>query len=260
MTGPWVSAARPCRAGSGRRWRSPGRSSAIRRSCVLDEPTSAMDNAGETGLKTCLTAELSGRTLLLVTHRASLLSLVDRLIVLDGGKLVADGPKDQVLKALAAGQIAGRCDGVSQSSEWASEWGNQRSCGSAAQGRQGSRAGRVHALGRGRRSSPAARPQPYPADRGLCVLRRLRHLGQHGDPRRGYPWRGPGDPVAADPDRAESRRRHRGRDPGPRGRDRRREPGRDAHRQHPGRQRLPREAGPLSGAARRLRTPRGGGR
>lgn len=74
---------------------------------VLDEPTSAMDNAGENGLKARLSAELTGRTLLLVTHRASLLSLVDRLIVLDGGKLVADGPKDQVLKALAAGQIRG---------------------------------------------------------------------------------------------------------------------------------------------------------
>jgi ATP-binding cassette subfamily C protein LapB len=74
---------------------------------VLDEPTSAMDNAGENGLKARLTAELPGRTLLLVTHRASLLSLVDRLIVLDGGKVVADGPKDQVLKALAAGQIRG---------------------------------------------------------------------------------------------------------------------------------------------------------
>ena len=74
---------------------------------VLDEPTSAMDNAGEGGLKARLTSVLEGRTLLLVTHRASLLSLVDRLIVLDAGKVVADGPKDQVLKALAAGQIRG---------------------------------------------------------------------------------------------------------------------------------------------------------
>jgi ATP-binding cassette subfamily C protein LapB len=74
---------------------------------VLDEPTSAMDNAGESALKARLAAELDDRTLLLVTHRASLLSLVDRLIVLDGGRIVADGPKDQVLKALAAGQIRG---------------------------------------------------------------------------------------------------------------------------------------------------------
>jgi ATP-binding cassette subfamily C protein LapB len=74
---------------------------------ILDEPTSAMDNGAESRFKTRLGEELAGRTLLLVTHRASLLGLVDRLIVLDGGRLVADGPRDQVLKALAAGQIKG---------------------------------------------------------------------------------------------------------------------------------------------------------
>ncbi|MEZ5863137.1 MAG: type I secretion system permease/ATPase [Geminicoccaceae bacterium] len=74
---------------------------------ILDEPTSAMDNGAESRFKTRLGEELAGRTLLLVTHRASLLGLVDRLIVLDGGRVVADGPRDQVLKALAAGQIKG---------------------------------------------------------------------------------------------------------------------------------------------------------
>lgn len=74
---------------------------------LLDEPTSAMDSAGEGGLKARLTAELGGRTLLLVTHRGSLLSLVDRLIVLDGGRIVADGPKAEVMRALAAGQVRG---------------------------------------------------------------------------------------------------------------------------------------------------------
>jgi ATP-binding cassette subfamily C protein LapB len=74
---------------------------------VLDEPTSAMDNGAENRLKSRLGEEVHGRTLLIVTHRASLLALVDRLIVLDGGRIVADGPKDQVLKALASGQIRG---------------------------------------------------------------------------------------------------------------------------------------------------------
>ncbi|MEZ5932311.1 MAG: type I secretion system permease/ATPase [Alphaproteobacteria bacterium] len=74
---------------------------------LLDEPTSAMDNSSENRLKRQLEAILPGKTLLLVTHRTSLLSLVDRLIVLDGGKVVADGPKDEVLRALAAGQIRG---------------------------------------------------------------------------------------------------------------------------------------------------------
>ena len=72
---------------------------------ILDEPTSAMDNDAENVLKQRLGETMAGKTLLLVTHRMSLLSLVDRLIVLDGGHLLADGPKDEVLKALADGRI-----------------------------------------------------------------------------------------------------------------------------------------------------------
>ena len=73
---------------------------------ILDEPTSFMDNAAEARLKTRLAELLPGRTLLLVTHRASLLSLVDRLIVLDFGRMVADGPREEVLRRLA--ELQGR--------------------------------------------------------------------------------------------------------------------------------------------------------
>jgi ATP-binding cassette subfamily C protein LapB len=45
------------------------------------------------------------KTLVLVTHRASLLELVDRIIVLDGGAVVANGPKQQVIEALRQGKI-----------------------------------------------------------------------------------------------------------------------------------------------------------
>jgi ATP-binding cassette subfamily C protein LapB len=45
------------------------------------------------------------KTLILITHRASLLELVERVIVVDAGKVVADGPKAQVLDALRAGRI-----------------------------------------------------------------------------------------------------------------------------------------------------------
>jgi ATP-binding cassette subfamily C protein LapB len=75
---------------------------------LLDEPTSAMDNSAEARFKQQLEAILPGKTLILVTHRTSLLSLVDRLIVMDGGRVVADGPKADVLAALAAGQIRGQ--------------------------------------------------------------------------------------------------------------------------------------------------------
>ncbi|MEO1018483.1 MAG: type I secretion system permease/ATPase [Pseudomonadota bacterium] len=74
---------------------------------VFDEPTSAMDNGAENRLKTRLTAYMAQRTMVLITHRASLLSLVDRLLVLDNGRLVADGPRDDVLDALATGKIKG---------------------------------------------------------------------------------------------------------------------------------------------------------
>jgi ATP-binding cassette subfamily C protein LapB len=73
---------------------------------LLDEPSSAMDNRSEEQFKARLAAQLNGRTLILVSHRASLLTLVKRLIVIDQGRVVADGPKDQVLAALAAGKLA----------------------------------------------------------------------------------------------------------------------------------------------------------
>jgi len=72
---------------------------------LLDEPTSSMDNSTENAFKARLAPILPGKTLLLVTHRNSMLSLVDRLIVMDGGKVVADGPKQMVLEALMKGRV-----------------------------------------------------------------------------------------------------------------------------------------------------------
>lgn len=73
---------------------------------LLDEPTSAMDNSGEERLKQRLSAVIGTKTLLLVTHRASMLSLVDRLIIVDRGQIIADGPKGSVMEALKKGQIS----------------------------------------------------------------------------------------------------------------------------------------------------------
>ena len=72
---------------------------------VLDEPTSAMDNSSEDVLRQKLQAQVLGKTLLLVTHRTSMLSLVDRLLVLDNGRIVADGPKEAVIDALRKGRV-----------------------------------------------------------------------------------------------------------------------------------------------------------
>jgi ATP-binding cassette subfamily C protein LapB len=72
---------------------------------LLDEPTGAMDNSSEEHIKRELSGVVQGKTLILITHRASLLELVERVIVVDAGKVVADGPKAQVLDALRAGRI-----------------------------------------------------------------------------------------------------------------------------------------------------------
>ncbi|GAB2565109.1 type I secretion system permease/ATPase [Dyella jejuensis] len=73
---------------------------------LLDEPTSAMDSQTEARFIEHLARATQGQTLLLVTHRPSVLSLVDRVLVVDEGKLVADGPKDTVLANLAAARAA----------------------------------------------------------------------------------------------------------------------------------------------------------
>jgi ATP-binding cassette, subfamily C, bacterial LapB len=75
---------------------------------VFDEPTSSMDNSTEAAFKQRLGAIARGKTIILVTHRHSMLALVDRLVVLDRGKVVADGPKSGVLEALMGGRVQAR--------------------------------------------------------------------------------------------------------------------------------------------------------
>jgi ATP-binding cassette subfamily C protein LapB len=72
---------------------------------ILDEPTSAMDNNAEMLLRQRMKESLSDKTLLLFTHRTSLLELVERVVIMEAGKIVADGPKADVLKALKSGAV-----------------------------------------------------------------------------------------------------------------------------------------------------------
>jgi ATP-binding cassette subfamily C protein LapB len=67
---------------------------------VMDEPSSAMDAQTEGALIQRLQEELKGRTLILITHRPPLLQLVQRIILMDKGKVVSDGPRDNVLKQI----------------------------------------------------------------------------------------------------------------------------------------------------------------
>lgn len=68
---------------------------------ILDEPTSAMDSGQEALAKKLLAERSQNKTLILNTHRATMLDLVDRVIVLEAGKVIADGPRQEVLKKLA---------------------------------------------------------------------------------------------------------------------------------------------------------------
>ena len=73
---------------------------------ILDEPTNSMDSAAEAVFRERIMPYLSNRTLLLVTHKTTMLTLVDRVIVLNEGQVVADGPKTDVLRALSSGPPA----------------------------------------------------------------------------------------------------------------------------------------------------------
>ncbi len=72
---------------------------------LLDEPTSHLDNAVERRFIDAMQTWLKGRTLFLVTHRSALLSLVERVILIDKGKVIADGPRDDVVAMLAGGRV-----------------------------------------------------------------------------------------------------------------------------------------------------------
>jgi len=72
---------------------------------LMDEPTSSMDFSSEDDIKKRLIEFAQHKTVVLISHRTSLLDLVDRIIVMDGGKIVADGPKEQVITALRQGRI-----------------------------------------------------------------------------------------------------------------------------------------------------------
>ena len=73
---------------------------------LLDEPTSAMDFSSEAQITNKVSAFAQDKTVVLVTHRTSLLAMVTRVIVIDGGRIVADGPRDRIMEALASGRVA----------------------------------------------------------------------------------------------------------------------------------------------------------
>jgi len=74
---------------------------------LMDEPTASLDARAEKQFIKAMENVTRDRTLLLITHKMHLLKLVDRIIVLDRGHVVADGPKNEVLEKLSKGLLAG---------------------------------------------------------------------------------------------------------------------------------------------------------
>lgn len=72
---------------------------------LMDEPTGAMDRAFESRFIDRLQSVVADKTVVIVTHRQAMLALCDRLIVMDQGVILADGPKNDVLADLKAGKV-----------------------------------------------------------------------------------------------------------------------------------------------------------
>ena len=70
---------------------------------LLDEPSASMDPESEYLFIKRLKESLPKKTLMVVTHRNSVLTLVDRILIIDHGRVVADGPRDKILEMLAKG-------------------------------------------------------------------------------------------------------------------------------------------------------------
>lgn len=72
---------------------------------LLDEPTSSMDFTSESNFKERLGSFMQHKTMVIVTHRLSLIDLAERMIVIDDGRVVTDGPRQQVVESLQAGRV-----------------------------------------------------------------------------------------------------------------------------------------------------------
>lgn len=72
---------------------------------LMDEPTSAMDNRSEMHIKHQLSQLKPSETLIFITHKTAMLDIVDRIIVMEKGSIIADGPKAQVLNDLKQGKV-----------------------------------------------------------------------------------------------------------------------------------------------------------
>jgi ATP-binding cassette subfamily C protein LapB len=79
---------------------------------LMDEPTSSMDSNTEIALVRQLDQATKGKTAVFVTHRGPLVNIADRIVVVEAGQIVIDGPRDVVLNKLKEAAQAAQSSGA----------------------------------------------------------------------------------------------------------------------------------------------------
>lgn len=74
---------------------------------ICDEPTNAMDSQSEARFRNYVQAHTQDKTLVMITHKMHMLNMAERIILMDKGKIVMDGPREAVLNALKSGKAEG---------------------------------------------------------------------------------------------------------------------------------------------------------
>lgn len=73
---------------------------------LLDEPTASIDPGSERRLYMHLKEIIKGKTVLLITHKSAVLGLVDKLVLMDRGRIIDMGPRDEIIQRLQSGKYA----------------------------------------------------------------------------------------------------------------------------------------------------------
>nr|WP_251124249.1 hypothetical protein [Escherichia coli] len=77
---------------------------------LLDEPTTGLDLQTESVVLKGLSHWSRGRTMVVVTHRLQVLNIVDRIVVMNEGRVMMDGPRDEILKNCQGNSRVKRAD------------------------------------------------------------------------------------------------------------------------------------------------------
>ena len=75
---------------------------------ILDEPTASLDPTSEMRLREKLKVISKGKTTIVITHKGAMLDLVDKLILMDRGNIIAYGPRDEIIRRLQSREFSAK--------------------------------------------------------------------------------------------------------------------------------------------------------